>query len=260
MTTAQRRRPLARAVALIITCALLWAPFSQAAEDELRTLRAAYIHFPPMAWTDEQGQPAGYIIDLTNRLAADSGYQLEWKEYPIKRIRLHLEQGNIDLWPGSAALPALESITVETELDLTVTLCAYYMNGTPPVDNLDDLKYGRLILIRGYTYRELLGEVIANNPYRPLKTPNERAALELLSRGRGDYLINFSHPLEMALRDFPVPDLECKVLDEWPIAYIVSRQTEGAESIVRNLERAYQRHQVTAARNHQSADAISNSP
>ncbi|WP_157719200.1 substrate-binding periplasmic protein [Halopseudomonas salegens] len=260
MTTAPRRWPLLRVVAPLTVCALLWAATSLAVADETRQLRAAYIHFPPMAWTDEQGQPAGYMIELTNRLAADSGYQLQWTEYPIKRIRLHLEQGQIDLWPGSAALPALEPITVETQLDLTVTLCAYYLDGTPPIEQLDDLKQGRLILIHGYTYRELLGEVLADNPNRPLSAPNERAALELLARGRGDYLLNFTHPLETALRDFPVDDLQCTVLDEWPIAYIVSRQTPDAQEIVDKLEQAYKRHQITAARNHQQPDITNKDP
>lgn len=233
------RKTLALASALLI-CASLQA-------DPLPVLRAAYIEFPPMAWTDEQGKPAGYIIDLSNRLAADSGVQLEWISYPLTRIRRALQQGQIDMWPGSAQVPAMRDYTLETRpLDLSVKLCAYHLSDTPAVADISGLRDQRLILIRGYTYRDQLDPILGVGRTTHMRAPEHQAALELLLRNRGDYLITFNQPLEDALKQKPVDDLRCSKLDEWPVAYIFSRKTAGAEQLARSFEEAYERRRLAA--------------
>ena len=114
--------------ALCAAITLLAAPVV-CAEQTLRELRAGYIHFPPIAYTDENGKAQGTIIDLTNELAAMNGYRVKWVNYPINRIYRTLNTGDIDFWPGSPNVPALEGFTVESQpLGISVKLCAFALN------------------------------------------------------------------------------------------------------------------------------------
>lgn len=60
----------------LLTCGASMALAEQPADPDV-TLRAGYINFPPLTYTDTDGQPAGAVIDLSNALAAEAGYQLE---------------------------------------------------------------------------------------------------------------------------------------------------------------------------------------
>lgn len=211
------------------------------ADDAPRDLRAAYIDFPPLAYTDDQGNPAGDIIRLSEELAASSGLRLIWQKIPVNRIHRNLRNGDIDLWPTSGSLPALQGYTLETQpLDISIRLCAYSRAPTPALEHLAQLVDRQLILIRGYTYRGELDQVLAKTSKPPVVAPNHIAALELLNRGRGDYLIHFSHPMDEALAEYPVSGLRCDLLATWPLALVVSQQTRDAQGIVDALNTAQQ--------------------
>lgn len=218
------------------------------ADTTPRLLRAAYIPFPPLAYTDDKGQASGDIIRLTEQLAADSGFRLSWQEAPINRIHRNLKNGNVDLWPTSGDIPALQAFTLETQpLGIDIQLCAYSRTATPTIRQHDQLINQRLILIRGYTYRGELDEVLAKSQRRPVVAPNHIAALELLNRGRGDYLIHFTHPMEYALAKYPVSGLKCDLLNSWPLALVISQQTPGAQTIVDALNAAQERRRIKEA-------------
>lgn len=228
-----------------------------ACASEPRELNAAYIHFPPIAYTDAQGLPSGDIIVLADQLAADLNLKLNWREYPINRIHHLLKSGDVDIWPASKDIPALSGFTVESRpLALRVRLNAYYRQDRNPHLGPDDLRSAQLILIRGYTYRDQLSALIADNPLSPILAPDHHAALELLNRGRGDFLISFARPVTEALKHNPSPSLGVHVIDEWPLALIVSRKTEGAQELVDAISAAYARRlarQPLPASGHSSA-------
>ena len=213
---------------------------SLANQSDLPVLTAGYIQFPPLAYTDEQGQAQGRIIELTNELAAASGFRVEWKRYPINRIYHYLETGDIDLWPGSPGVPALSRFTVESSaLDINVKLCAFALEGTPKVSSLQDLSRHDLVLIRGYTYREQLNRVIAENHSYPIVAPDHIAAMELLLRGRAQYLISYGHPMQRAMRHYPLQGTRCDQLDEWPLVYVISRRNPDALQLAETLDSAF---------------------
>lgn len=233
-------RHLRAHIGLSLALALIYLPAM--ADTAPRVLNAAYLNFPPLAYTDHQGNPAGEMIELSNRIAAEAGVSLIWKEYPINRIYRNLGTGEIDFWPGSQAVPALSDTTLETgPLDVTIKLCAYAREGTPMVSSTLELGDARLILIRGYTYRDQLDYLFENSSSMPIVAPNHIAALQLLEKDRGDYLIHFAQPFEEALKVYPVANLHCNLLHEWPLALVISRQTPQARELVESLQGAYER-------------------
>lgn len=210
------------------------------AEDSTLTLKAAFLHYPPMAYLDENNEPAGSVVELTEQIAAQSGLRIEWVSYPIKRIYKGLETGDIDLWPGSQAIPALRESTLETpSIGIDITLCALSLEGTPAIERLQDLSHSQLVLIRGYTYRAQLDAVLAKNDRRPIVTPDHSAAIQLLERGRADYLISYNDPIEQALLESPQANAKCDVIDRWPLVYVVSRKVPDAQQLVERLTEAH---------------------
>lgn len=212
------------------------------AADTERALTAAFLHFPPMAYVDEDGEPAGTVIQLTNRIAAESGLQITWVNYPIRRIYKGLENGDIDIWPGSQAIPALQDFTLETpSIGVDITLCAFSLEGTAVLENTQALKSSQLVLIRGYTYRAQLDKIFEQSTRKPIVAPDHNAAMLLLQKGRGDYLISYADPIESALANYPQIDSKCDVLDTWPLVYVVSDRNPDAAKVANTLTETYRR-------------------
>lgn len=241
----QYTRPWPR-VSLGLLLMMLLSGYLPAAEP-VRTLNAAFLNFPPMAYYDENGDPTGSIIELTNRVAAESGLQINWVSYPIRRIYQGLITGKIDFWPGSQAIPALSEATIETpSIGVNITLCAFSLGTTPSIENVEDLARNELVLIRGYTYRAQLDDIFEQSLRRPIVAPDHRAAMQLLQKGRADYLISYADPIEKALLHYPQADSKCDVLDTWPLVYVVSKNIPDAEGIAAALTEGYRR--LSAAR------------
>lgn len=211
------------------------------AETDNRQLDAAYIEFPPLSYTDEDGEPSGSYIRKVNELADHAGYTIRWQSLPIDRIYLYLEEGRIDVWLGSSDVPALSEWTHEPDFTFPpIALNAYYIKGTPRIENMDDLKGESLILIRGYTYLDQLSPITDHPDTRVGKAPGHESALRMLKVGRGDYLVNFANPVRTALQNEPLPGLRQTQLMEWDTSLVFSKHTEGLERIIRDFERAWE--------------------
>src|SRR5690606_22003823 len=65
-----------------------------------RELRVGYIEFPPFEYTNENGEPAGYFIDILRLTFQKAGFVPRFQALPIARAYLFLKEGKIDVWPG----------------------------------------------------------------------------------------------------------------------------------------------------------------
>ncbi|WVM93328.1 transporter substrate-binding domain-containing protein [Halopseudomonas pachastrellae] len=119
-----------------------------------------------MAYTDENGKAQGTIIDLTNELAAMNGYRVKWVNYPINRIYRTLNTGDIDFWPGSPNVPALEGFTVEASRSVSASNSA-------PLRSI-----ARLRFILWPTCRTVRSSPYAATPTVSSSEPCSRATLE----------------------------------------------------------------------------------
>jgi len=234
---------------LIAACCL--ALVSQpllAQEAGERTLRGAYIDFPPLSYTDDEGRASGEFIEMSNELMEDAGYAVEWQELPIGRIYRYLRDGEIDVWAGSSGVPYAESFTVEPDFQpMTIQLYAFHLPNTPAVDSVSDLLASQLILIRGYTYLGVLDEAIEHASTRYDLAPNHVSGMRMLREGRGDYLLDFKSPAMTALEEVDVPGIQRSHITEWAITHVFSHRTENLDDIIADLEAAWQRWEQDAA-------------
>jgi len=230
---------LVRIIALI-ACMASSVVFAQEQEPELfPVLRAAYVNFPPLTYTDVNGEPAGYYITLTEQAAQRAGYRLTWRELPIGRIFLQLKRGEVDLWPGVGGMPNLQEVSVETTAQIgELTMAAFGFRDVQHTCKFGDLAGSRLILMSGYTYFGTLDFLKDDGQTRFGFAPHHRAGLGMLTRGRGDYFIDYIEPLSTVLAEQPIVGLKWCELRKSRLAILVSRKIENHQVIVEQINTA----------------------
>lgn len=167
-----------------------------------RLLRIAYVEFPPLSYRDEYGKAAGTMVDITRKVAEEAAYEVEFVYLPISRVYLYLRNGKVDLWMGMTNIPSLSMEVLESWVSpLPVRLSAWYLDGSPPVDHLDRLRNTTVILHAGYTYGDFRKWLESQSDIRVLDAPNHRAAIDMLERGRGDYVLDYHQPVREVLTE-----------------------------------------------------------
>lgn len=197
------RQPLAFLALLFVGASLLQTSVSEAAETSgtpASIIRIAYAEFPPISYRDRQGKPAGEFVNITRKVAAEAGYQLEFIYLPVARAYLYLKSGTIDLWMGITGIPALKDHVLESWINpIPVELSAWYLDGISPVDHMDRLRNKTVILIGGYTYAGLKDWLTSQPNIHITEAPNHRSGLDMLKRKRGDYLLDYRQPVQEVL-------------------------------------------------------------
>lgn len=165
-------------------------------ETDAKLLRIAYVEFPPITYRGENGQAEGAFIEITRKVAREAGFDADFLYLPVTRAYLYLTNGKIDAWPGVTNIPALDGEVLESWASpVPVQLSAWYLDKTPPVDHFDRLLGKTVIVIGGYTYGGLLYWLQKEDSIRVTEAPNHRSALDMLKRGRGDYLLDYRQPV-----------------------------------------------------------------
>ena len=181
----------------MIVALVVLKPVSVLAEtSDNRSLRIAYVEFPPITYQAENGQAEGSFIEITRKVAREAGFEPEFLYLPVSRAYLYLTNGKIDAWPGVTNIPALDGEVLESWASpLPVQLSAWYLEGTEPLAHFDQLPGKTVITIGGYTYGGLLYWLEAEGSIDVTQAPNYRAALEMLKLGRGHYLFGHRDPV-----------------------------------------------------------------
>jgi polar amino acid transport system substrate-binding protein len=173
---------------------------ARAEDSGEKSLRIAYIDFPPVTYRGETGQAEGSFIEITRKVAIEAGFEPEFLYLPISRTYLYLTNGQIDVWPGVSNIPALDGEVLESWVSpIPGQLSAWYLASTAPVDHFDRLLNKTVIVLGGYTYGGLLYWLEQEGSIRVTEAPNHRSALEMLKRGRGDYLLGYRQPMSQIL-------------------------------------------------------------
>jgi len=174
------------------------------AEDQdpysMKAVRVAYVEFPPITYRTAEGEPAGEFVEITKKVAAEAGYELEFLYLPVARTYLYLKDGTVDLWLGLSATPVLEEAVLESWISpIPVELSAWYREDTEPLVHMDQLHGSMVILIGGYTYGGLRYWLEEQPDIRITEAPNHRSAVDMLKRKRGDYLLDYRQPVREIL-------------------------------------------------------------
>ncbi len=227
------------AFSMLVSLCLAGAVQAQSARD---TLRVGYVDVPPLAYQGADGRAEGVFIELTRRVAEEAGYELDFQYLPVSRVYFYLRTGGIDIWPGVTDVPALQNEVLESFVSpLPFQLSAWGMDNAPPVFHFNDLNGRTLILISGYTYGGLAAALESTPGIKVTEAPNHEAAVAMLRRGRGDYLLDYQDPVRAVLGEFPLDSIR-----EYPIrtrnaAWIFSLASPKSSQLRDEFDDAYLR-------------------
>ena len=212
------------------------------ADDQRPLVQVGYYEFPPYSYTDSQGRSTGAMLQLSKRLLEHAGYRTQLRSYPSARLYNALQDGSVQVWPGAPGKIELRAHTLETNTLLgEIVLNLYFRRDTLMPRLPDDLKGRGVIMISGYTYWQPVNEML-NDPQLAVeqhRTGTHTAALEMLQRRRGDFLLDYQTPVEQARRRLGMYELPYVELQRIPLKLIVSNKAPGAEALRDALDRAY---------------------
>lgn len=211
-----------------------------------QTLKIGYVEFPPMTYTDKNGQAAGFIIDIAARSLEKAGFEWSAISLPAKRMANSLVTGNIHVWLGLATMEQFNGTTfVGKSVVEQLVLRAYTMGDKPPILTQQDLQGKTLLLLRGYSYGGWSSFIKdPANKINYLEFDSHTKAFERLEKLSQKipetYLLDYKHPSEVVLLELDIDGIQFNQVSSFDMHFIVTRKLDGAENILSRIETAYQ--------------------
>ena len=212
--------------------------------DSKPVVQVAFMDFPGYSQLDESGRATGKAVELLRKLLDEAGYTAQVRILPAARIWLGLESGEVHLWPGVLNKPGLDEHTLLTGRDLgQVNIDLYYLPGQPAPDWPQGLRGRSVIMITNFTYTNALKDTVLD-PELDLtlyKSNSHRGAVEMLRRGRGDYLLDYRAQVDVVLEKLDGISLEHVEVAVQPMRLVLSRHSGFAEQLRQDLDAAFDR-------------------
>ena len=200
-------------------------------------VKVGCVEFPPLTYTDAQGQPAGKAIDLVKAILVSAGLPFEIKCYPGARLMASLRDGSSHVAMLIRHPDILDSVHYGRLPMAYLELGAYRMTGAPPLGAIEKTRGKSVILLRGYGYGGWID--FFKDPANALRlsyADSREAAFRMLSSGHGDYLVDYSGPAALALARSSVPGLDAEVLTRLETYFLVSKKAPDADALLRRIE------------------------
>lgn len=187
----QSRHMLNRSIFLSVIILLLAAwPLhaEQAAPDNAHVIVVGgNSNYPPYQFIDKNGQPAGYIVDLTKAIASVMGMKVDIRLGDFGEILKELESGRIDILEG---LSYSESRTQHYDFSPPHSIIVHAIfarKETTAVKTLEELRGKKVLVHRGGGMHSYLKEHNYANDL--VLTDSPRKALQELAVGKCDYAV-----------------------------------------------------------------------
>lgn len=228
-----------RWLVLLLVC---WSSATLA--DSKPVVQVAFMDFPGYSQLDPSGQATGKAVELVRKLLDEAGYEAQARILPAARIWLGLESGEVHLWPGVLNKPGLDEHTLLTGRDLgQVNINLYYLPGKPTPQWPRGLRGNSLIMITNFTYTNALKNTLLD-PELDLtiyKSSSHKGAVEMLQRGRGDYLLDYRAQVDVVLAQLEDVRLQHIEVAVQPMRLVLSRHSGFAEQLRMDLDAAFDR-------------------
>ena len=205
-------------------------------------LQTGYFEFPGLTYTDENGNPAGFVNDITIKVLDHAGIPYELKSYPAARLYQNLQEGKLHLFNGVSAIPVVAQSTIASELRLfPIEMRVYWHGDLPEIAEKEDLIGHSVILVRGFTYKDWGAWIRAGDQDIDFfDTNTHESAFGMLQKGRAEYLLNYKYIDFEVLEQVEIPDLVTKPLFLWWCAFNIHKDAPNAEAVLHALEISYQ--------------------
>lgn len=249
---------------LLLVAFMLWSGSLALAADD-RTLTIGYLDFPPYMYQNPDGEADGVFVRLTRQVAQEAGYELDFRFLPAARAYQYMETGDIDLWQGFVDDPTIEHLVAESHArPINVEYGVWYLPQTPQPARFSDFHGKILITITGYNYAGLARYLEQTDRIHSVNTRSHRSALNMLVRGRGDYLLDYREPVDEELQQEAVPGIRFTPLwireAGWLFPLAAGQARQRAQDFDQAWERLLARGEVSPPEPPQSVQTLDGMP
>lgn len=157
--------------------------------------------------------------------------------YPAARLFNNLQNGTTNFSILVRATSLEKCCIFSRQPVYSTDLNVYYLAGSSPVRNRDELAGKNIIIIRGYSYAGLLKFITdpANHIVAEVAGTHQ-AAFEMLMAGRADYVVDYASAAGEVLAGNPVRNIRSSAIDRLDIHLVLSRTYPDAEKLMARLE------------------------
>jgi polar amino acid transport system substrate-binding protein len=207
-----------------------------------KTYRVGLLDFPPFAVIEKSGQYSGILVELLEKVLKKANVSYTVIPVPQKRLFQGLAKGDLDIYMGIKGVPAYDgkvlfSDTPVSDIDLRI----YALKKAKLIQNRDELRGKKLIVIMGYGYGGLIEYLKhpANNITLD-STVTHELAFRKLKAGRADYVLDYNRPANLALVKEGLENaVHSHSLAHLNIYFIVSKKAPDALKLMKKMEAAY---------------------
>lgn len=176
-------------LAIMILVATLCCPAAAT-----RDVKVGLTELKPTLYTDDQGKPAGFFVDLITDIAAQEDWNVIWVRGSLSDSWDRLSTGEIDLLPGVASTPERENrINFSHESALSVWSQVYARPGSG-INTILDLDGKRIAMTRGalsgIAFQDYARKFGVNATYIEKNTPAE--VFSATASGEADALVVYN--------------------------------------------------------------------
>jgi signal transduction histidine kinase len=197
MGSSLRSRPLAAAVLVAIGA----SASAQGSEAPPRpVVVGAGRDYPPYEFTDRNGEPSGFNVDLTRAVAEVMGMTVEFRFGNWAEIRGALLAGDIDVLQGITWSEEREGIIDFGVPHSIVHHAIFARKDAPAISSLEDLAGKEVTVFRGGIMDEMITRRGVAARIVRVDTPAD--ALRRLAAGEGDYVAVALLPGMYLIREF----------------------------------------------------------
>ena len=181
----------------------------------------------------------GQLVDLLEQVMDHMDQRWTPQFFEVPHLLTNIAEGKTDL----AMLirhPLLEQKAIYGKLPVgRLILKAYRHPSKPSASTLESLQGKRIILLRGYGYGGMVNKLIDSNKGKPpLFASNREQALQWLTEGKADYLLDYKGPASAAIKKMGYKDISGDTVIDKNIYFVLSGKLVNADSLMARLESA----------------------
>lgn len=144
-------------------------------------------NYPPYEYLDENGQPAGFNVELTKAIAEEIGMNVEIQLGPWAEIREKLDKGHIDALQGILYTPERDETFDMTPGHTNISYVVVSREDIPLPKDLKELKGKTFLVQKGDVMHDHASKTGLKDDALPVETQQE--ALEMVSEGKYDFAV-----------------------------------------------------------------------
>lgn len=169
-----------------------------------RDVRVALTELRPSLFTDEQGNPSGFFVDLIEDLAKKEGWKVIWMSGTLSESWERLSRGDIDLMPAVTVTPErliLYDFTNESVLSIWSQVYARPDSG---INTILDLEGKRVAMVRGASSGVGLRDYAEKFGVNPIFLEKDTPAdiFTAVSEGEADALVMYNSAGQEEVKEY----------------------------------------------------------